>query len=512
MMYSIILSNISPLLSIGIFIAVLLKSQRSQERTTALIMLCLVMVLNISFALELNLLLATGIMYEIFLYIRCIAVCLLPVALLYFSKISLNNDWQPKARHALFLVIPFISTVIISTNPLHHWFFVSISANTSEMVYGVYFYIHSLYSYSLMFVGIIILVIAAVRSFGFFSKQLVLVSSGTLIYLIVNILYTFGIGNMPSSITSIALDITLIFIIFAFLRFRFTASVPISLRQVIDLVSDGYLVVDRQMHITVYNKAMLSMFPEMNEIPVGSSLRLFAERYLIDISYDQLLELQAHTVEFQKTASMEGRILGDTFVSVEITPVMRRNSHIGSIMLIKNTNLSMLDQLTEIPNRRNFDNRISAEWTRAIRGNSSICLLMMDVDHFKKYNDTYGHQQGDVALKTVAHTIYKSLKRSTDFAARWGGEEFVAVLPYSDSDGGLATAELIRSNIESAEVFCEDGTCTKITASIGANVHSPTQSCSLEEFISRADQALYSAKNEGRNKVCFFTDNSAGSN
>ena len=168
--------------------------------------------------------------------------------------------------------------------------------------------------------------------------------------------------------------------------------------------------------------------------------------------------------------------------------------------------LSMIDQLTEIPNRRNFDNRLQLEWGRSIRENISISLLLIDVDHFKNYNDSYGHQQGDNALCMVAQTLTHTLKRASDFAARWGGEEFVVLLPNSDSSGGMKMGEEIRLNIEAADVICNNGYITNLTVSIGVNAHNPTTACSIDDFILKADRALYTAKNTGRNRVCLYDE------
>ena len=164
--------------------------------------------------------------------------------------------------------------------------------------------------------------------------------------------------------------------------------------------------------------------------------------------------------------------------------------------------LSMMDHLTEIPNRRSFDQRLRLEWGRAIRESSSISMMMIDVDRFKLYNDTYGHLQGDAALQMVAKTITQTLKRSTDLVARWGGEEFVVVLPNTELDGALYVAEEIRTNIENALIPCLDGRGTKVTVSLGVHSHVPNVNSSIDKFISKADHALYAAKETGRNRVC----------
>jgi diguanylate cyclase (GGDEF)-like protein len=164
--------------------------------------------------------------------------------------------------------------------------------------------------------------------------------------------------------------------------------------------------------------------------------------------------------------------------------------------------ISMLDQLTSIPNRRGFDSRMDMEWVRAIRENTLISVLIIDVDKFKVYNDTYGHQQGDAVLKAVAITVAQSLNRPGDFAARWGGEEFVVLLPNTDPDGALHIAETIRLNVSNVTIPCTDGTDTKVTVSIGVKTQSPGQNSSRDSFISEADKALYKAKELGRNRVC----------
>jgi diguanylate cyclase (GGDEF)-like protein len=163
--------------------------------------------------------------------------------------------------------------------------------------------------------------------------------------------------------------------------------------------------------------------------------------------------------------------------------------------------LSMMDQLTSLPNRRNFDERIKMEWNQAIREKTSISIMMLDLDKFKFLNDTYGHQQGDIVLQAVAKIFPKSFRRPGDFAARWGGEEFVVLLPNTHLDGALDVAEKIRRDIESLEIRVNEGLILRITISIGVNSIIPELDSSFDKFISGADVALYAAKQAGRNRV-----------
>jgi diguanylate cyclase (GGDEF)-like protein len=163
--------------------------------------------------------------------------------------------------------------------------------------------------------------------------------------------------------------------------------------------------------------------------------------------------------------------------------------------------LSMIDQLTGIPNRRSFDERLHVEWKLAIREQTPISILMIDVDKFKNLNDKYGHQQGDVALQTIAKNFPLAFKRPSDFSARWGGEEFIALLPNTPIDGAMDIAEKIRSGIENTDIPFSGGPPIRATISIGVNSLVPSQDSSADEFISIADRALYEAKQAGRNRV-----------
>jgi len=163
--------------------------------------------------------------------------------------------------------------------------------------------------------------------------------------------------------------------------------------------------------------------------------------------------------------------------------------------------LSMIDQLTNLPNRRSFDERLGMEWKQAIREQTPISLLMIDLDNFKVLNDTYGHQQGDVVLQKVANILPLSFRRPGDFAARWGGEEFVVLLPNTALDGAIELAEKIRTDIEKMPVKAANGSVIKITLSAGVNSLIPANDTSIDAFISNADKALYRAKDAGRNKV-----------
>lgn len=164
--------------------------------------------------------------------------------------------------------------------------------------------------------------------------------------------------------------------------------------------------------------------------------------------------------------------------------------------------LSASDGLTGIANRRFFDEHLSREWRRARRGSGDIALLMCDVDHFKAYNDTYGHQAGDDCLRQIAQTLSDAMERAADLAARYGGEEFVVVLPETPLDGAQIVAEKIQLAIQALNLPHSGSPHSQVTLSIGVATLPPDEHNGPHTLIKAADRALYRAKHAGRNHVC----------
>lgn len=192
-----------------------------------------------------------------------------------------------------------------------------------------------------------------------------------------------------------------------------------------------------------------------------------------------------------------GEVVGGLVSVVDVTERVEYEQQLKE-MNEKLQSLAITDGLTGLKNHRAFQDFLEQEFQRAVRYGSPLSLILMDVDKFKQYNDTFGHQAGDEVLKRVAE-ILLSNARQTDFVARYGGEEFVVVLPNTDSDDALCVAERFRSAIEQAE-----WSLRPITGSFGvATLTDAVQN--RQELIEQADQALYQAKHGGRNRVCLYT-------
>ena len=169
--------------------------------------------------------------------------------------------------------------------------------------------------------------------------------------------------------------------------------------------------------------------------------------------------------------------------------------------------LALLDSLTQVANRRRFDEYLVQEWSRMARERACLALIMADVDCFKSYNDTYGHFMGDACLQKVAKALDQASRRPADFIARYGGEEFALILPDTDVAGALQVAENVRTEVKALQIPHAGSTVSDyVTVSLGIAAKIPDHATSPEVLIIGADKALYEAKSQGRDRCCALTD------
>jgi diguanylate cyclase (GGDEF)-like protein/PAS domain S-box-containing protein len=196
-----------------------------------------------------------------------------------------------------------------------------------------------------------------------------------------------------------------------------------------------------------------------------------------------------------------GTLTNFVAISSDITTHKLENEKLEEVNVMLQQ-LSSIDGLTSIANRRYFDESLEREWRRAIRKKTELSLVMIDIDHFKSFNDTYGHLSGDECIKSVAQVLNSSVNRPGDLAARFGGEEFVVMLPDTEPDGALKVARLIRDTIEALQITHGGSPDNKyVTVSLGVATISPELKNDSKELVFAADQALYEAKENGRNRV-----------
>lgn len=221
----------------------------------------------------------------------------------------------------------------------------------------------------------------------------------------------------------------------------------------------------------------------------------------INAERERTFEVELENLRLEKSANdkLEKQV-------EERTEALRSAMEKLSIAHEKLQTISITDALTNLYNRYYFNEHWKIEFKRAYRDGSELALIMMDIDHFKKVNDTHGHPAGDECLKVIADCITQHASRESDIACRYGGEEFAIILPNTPEAGAYDVAEKIRKEIQSRVIRWESIEF-KVTASLGVTANHP-KTCegnSQQFFINQADQALYKAKNQGRNQVVIFS-------
>ncbi|MCP5162143.1 MAG: diguanylate cyclase [Hahellaceae bacterium] len=241
------------------------------------------------------------------------------------------------------------------------------------------------------------------------------------------------------------------------------------------------------------------IMPDHDGYDVLYKLKARSSTQSIPVIFISALDTEAH--------EEKGLLLGASdYISKPFRPTLvkaRVDNHMQMVRQRKLLEeLANLDGLTNIANRRCFENCLAKEWGRAKRNRTPLSLAMIDVDHFKQYNDNYGHGGGDMVLRTVAKALKHALKRPSDKVARYGGEEFVILLPDTDEKGAFELMKALRQAIQALEVaHAFSPTSPVLTISIGGATLTPGEHVEPIALVNRADEALYCAKEAGRNQV-----------
>ncbi|MDK8462431.1 diguanylate cyclase [Marinobacter sp. SS13-12] len=224
----------------------------------------------------------------------------------------------------------------------------------------------------------------------------------------------------------------------------------------------------------------------------------FALAYRINLERQRRIRAQEHALEIQRKANqtLEARVQART------EELEQANEQLKAV--------SITDGLTQVANRRRFDEKLEAEWNRALRQGHPLSLIMLDIDHFKRVNDDLGHLAGDDCLISIARACADEIQRSGDLLARYGGEEFSVLLPATPEAGAISVAERLRVAVAATPVPVDDQAGpVNLSVSVGVATIIPEPGNRPSDLIARADEALYAAKNAGRNRVMVFRESGA---
>ncbi len=285
------------------------------------------------------------IYFENFIYI---GTCLLPVALFFVAIIFKDTKVRFKEKYLLLFIIPFLSLAVLYTNQYHHLFYKVYSSNLNEMVYGPYFYVHSIYTYGLLLVSIGIMINSSLKNSGSFSKQTILIIIGTMFPILVNLLGTFKIYNMNVCLTPISFSIAVIFYTFAILKFNFLKITPIALQKIVDRISDGYVVLDEENTITDFNKTFLTVFKVKPEsLSSQNFIKLLNSKKVSKQAINRIeksikrAQITDETISFEQHFSEIRK-----YFKIEITSIKSDNTSLGTLFLFKDITQHKEDMAT----------------------------------------------------------------------------------------------------------------------------------------------------------------------
>ncbi len=280
-----------------------------------------------------------GRSYVIWEHLVYVGVCLLPVAVLLtgiiFAKTRIDFSW----KYLLLFIVPLLSIAIVITNEYHHLFIVKYSFTSTEFEYGSYYIFHELYSYGCILIGMFYLLFFSVKNSGFFSKQSMLIFTGVLVPLVVVILSTQKLVEMPVFVENISFSFGIICFSIAIFKFQFLNIMPIALQKIVDLISDSYIVINPDLEILDYNLTFVNTFNGIFDIKRRDGLvDMLTQNKDVCISADKILSNNALAIQEKGSVGFEEHVTGqqfDKYFEVEITPIYSGINYLGSILLFK---------------------------------------------------------------------------------------------------------------------------------------------------------------------------------
>lgn len=419
-----------------------------------------------------------------------------------FSRLGLNS----------ILLIPLITVALVMTNEWHQLMWATSILTKSQgyvgmaVEHGPWFYVHALYSYGLLIIATSILAYAIGQATGQ-AKPVLSVIFAPLVVGLVNLFYLSPWNPSPwFDLTTIGFAAAAMILDNGVLRYGVLDSIPVVRDRVVEKLRDGVTVVNHRGTIIDINSSALTLFHVQRDQISDSNICDFVTTVqLSDLigRLDKSLEVTLRNRAYDVSSSLLDQTDPNSDVVLVFRDITTRRETERALRDVQEelVRLAHTDSLTGLHNRRFFMQRLQEETERVRRHGSSLSVLLFDLDHFKKVNDTYGHDTGDHVLKSVADASME-VKRITDVAARIGGEEFALLLPETDQEGAMKMAHRLRAGIEAVSTPRANQSSVDVTASVGVATVSQT-SKDVENILRNADEALYKAKHLGRNKVCY---------
>lgn len=442
---------------------------------------------------------------HISLIFEYIGISFLPAFLILFALTYLTDiDRIPLYSKFIIYVIPIITFIAVITDPYHNLLhknpFIDYSGPFPVVSFekGIWYWVHIVYHNVALLIANIIFLRIFIKSHSRFKKQTVIIFLSTLIPWITMFIYLSGIITWPLDINPFSFTIMAIILYIGVKKQYLIDIVPIARDLVFENIYDAAFVLDNNGLIIDYNRSAENILSNQESI-IGKNIKDVLNELSSSINDNQDLPIvteatinkRIYNIQNIPLTSIKNKSMGYIFLLRDITEYR--------MMAEKLQKLAITDELTGIYNRRKFNEVALMELNRAKRNKTPLSIIIIDIDHFKIVNDTYGHATGDDVLKTIAKSIAESL-RSLDIFARYGGEEFIICLPETSIIAAQNVAERIRLCINDLTFHDKQNNQFKISLSLGVS-QIKEYSQTIEDIIRDADKALYEAKSQGRNKV-----------
>ncbi len=350
--YTIALAVCNILLGILLIIVVNTKRKKAVHTAFAFVVLCLMICCLGQYA---SLVFADAwhlepVYFDYFVYI---GTCFLPVAFLFFSISFAKTKFKFKKPYLLLFIIPITTLLVIWTNDYHHLFYVVYNVTTADTVFGPYFYVHSVYSYALLFISLIYLIRYTIKNSGFFSKQSILILVGSLIPICINFVGVLGIP-MTIYLTPISFTISALFFALAMIKFRFLSVTPIALQNIVDKMSDGYIVIDEENLIVDFNKPIVDFLRVKKDNFRNKDFFAYETKHIQKKDLDTIRKYVDLSRKSSKTYSLQIKLIkSQKYFNVEITSMFSDNLLLGTLILFKDTTQHILD-MEQIQNNQSL--------------------------------------------------------------------------------------------------------------------------------------------------------------
>ncbi|HPD55956.1 MAG TPA: diguanylate cyclase [Smithellaceae bacterium] len=441
--------------------------------------------------------------------------------LVWASRYTKYDGWINKLTICLLFIEPVVFNIIVWTDPWHKWFSGSFTTNG---ILGIAFWIHSFYSYTLLIIGAMMLFFNWLHVRQIYQKQALLILLGLLLAWTANIITIFRLTPYREiDFSPLGFIAAGIIFTYAQLSHQLFDLVPVARNRVFENMPAGVIVLDEQNRILDMNKAseefldttidkclgkdVASILPQWQEALSQIAAKKDPRLEFLSKGQDKKIIELSSTILADRKKQIYGRliILRDISNIKRVEKSLRQSNDnlkqkIAEIetLQIKLKEEAIRDHLTGLYNRRFLQETLNREIAHADRAHVPLSLAMIDLDHFKNINDTYGHALGDLFLTSLASLLQKKT-RSTDVCCRYGGEEFVIVMPTASPEEAKQRVDQLREEFSKIKIDTgKDEACMTLSAGVASY---PLHGDDDKSLLDAADRALYTAKAKGRNRV-----------